>query len=175
MTTVQRILEQAGGQPLKNFTLPTTTMTTVQRILEQVGGSPSQVPAVLVQAADLSEVADVLRETADEETVVAIEAAYAGVVDKAPQNGVGELDLTIPSHDRYARAALQLAAMAAYMSAAFVVGLAAALFPPLSAALWMSGYTPSPQLAWKATGKAYDRIFSPENNHVPPEPPTSIW
>ncbi|MFJ5699979.1 hypothetical protein [Arthrobacter sp. NPDC093139] len=191
---IQRVLDQAGGTFLKDLPPlhasvavmdrvmglagPFVAADVIQRVLDQAGGTfLKDLPPV--QGEEVEEIASRLREAEDEEAVFAINAAYskvAGANAVEPDHG-NQLALTIPFHDRYIRAALQLAAVSAYMTVVYVVGLAAALIPPLSAALWTSGYTPhKPKIVWKAVGEAYDRIFSPENNHLPPEPPKkNIW
>jgi hypothetical protein len=176
---IQRVMEQAGGTLLKD--LPNTNASTalIQRVLERASGTLLK-DLPLIQAEEVEEIASKLREAEDEESVAAISAAYSQIVDAntAEPNRANDLALTIPFHDRYARATLQLVAVAAYMAVAYIVGLASAACPPLSAALWASGYTPNAKIAWKATGKAYDRIFSKENNHFPREAPTTkkdLW
>ena len=182
---IQRILEQTGKHYISS--LPTIAVTNnIQRILEQTGKHYiSSLPTIAVTNVlkqvsgdfqGVEEIAVELREAEDQESVVAIEVAYSQLVTAAPEVGVDGMDLMVPAHDRYARAAVQLAVMMAYLSAAFVFGLAAAHYPPLSAFLWMSGFAPKPRVVWTATGAAYDRIFSPANNHLPQEPSTkSIW
>ncbi|WP_442546162.1 hypothetical protein ACSBOX_21385 (plasmid) [Arthrobacter sp. KN11-1C] len=72
------------------------------------------------------------------------------------------LGLTVPfGHDHAVRTALQILVMTGIFSTLFVAFL---VNPVLGAALSALG-TPNAVVTWKATGKAYDRLYSRENNH----------
>ena len=87
------------------------------------------------------------------------EIPEAEILLKEASNALG---LTVPfGYDRSVRTTLQILVMTSIFSTLFVAFL---VNPFLGAALSALG-TPNAVVTWKATGKAYDRLYGRENNH----------